>query len=268
MLTRWRTILFLSVLHGLIHGSMNIFPVIMQGVARQFGWSLTQVSAVGTVGYVLFGVMALPSGWFADADRRTGLITILIGFLIGTSAIQFSATWWIFITGWLFLCLSAGLYHPIGLSSVSITYPDQTGSAMGWHGFGGNKGFAITPFVAGILADFWGWEAAFLAALVPALLLLIWVGFSRVYPQDEGPPKINEGHSVDWSKSLFVVLVVYGLIGFIYRGAVTFIPISFQMQWSSGFSFGAIGGLASLVYACGGLGQLLGGQLEEQFPSR
>lgn len=258
-------LLLLSVIHGFVHGTMNIFPVVLPAVRESFGWSVSTIGWVGTLGYVLFGGMALPAGWIADVFDRDRLINLMIsGMALSLLTVGLWTTTTGFLVSWSLVCLFAGLYHPLGLSSVVTVGGDNTGRAMGWHGFGGNLGFAIMPVVAGVITAGYGWPSAFMASAVAGGLLSL---SAVVLPRTDHEGDGSSRESFPWSRALILVLLLYGLVGFVYRGMVTFIPTSFLERWSSGIDLGEVGLLTTVIYVVGALGQLGGGWLEERFDS-
>lgn len=255
----------LSVVHGLVHGTMNIFPVVLEPVRHQFGWSVAEIAWIGTIGYILFGVMALPAGWIADRIHRNHLLIVM---LVGMATTLGVLTVWTTPLGfgvcWSLVGFFAGLYHPIGLSSVVTAGQGETGRAMGWHGLGGNFGFALMPLIAGVLATMWNWPVAFLMAGGLSVLMCPFFLISEENPSIDRSAKES---SLNWSTYLVMILLLYGGVGFIYRGMITFVPSSFYTRWSMELELGAVGGLTTLVFLVGGLGQLGGGWLEENFGS-
>ena len=261
-----RSLLFaLSGVHGLVHGTMNIFPVVLEPVRQQFAWTVSEIAWIGTIGYILFGMMALPAGWIADRVKQNRLLMImLIGMTASLGSLSFWTTGTGFAISWSFVGFFAGFYHPLGLSSVVTAGKGETGRAMGWHGLGGNFGFAIMPLVAGVIASTWNWPVAFLfAGGLSLFCCLFFLG-----PAEETfSVNVGEQKSINWSTYLVLMLLLYGGVGFIYRGMITFVPNSFYERWSMELGLGLVGGLTTLVYLVGGLGQLGGGWLEENFGS-
>src|SRR3954471_21820424 len=161
-----------AVIHGLVHASVLLLPTLFGDLQRAFHVSLLDVLAVSNAMYLVFGLAAIPAGYLAD---RVGSRTMLIGAAFGCSLalvlVASAPTFPILCGGLVLLGLSAGIYHPSGLSLLSrgVTSGER-GRAIGIHGVGGNFGAALAPFWAGLFASqLGGWRWAFASAALLSL---------------------------------------------------------------------------------------------------
>ncbi len=261
--TKEYKLVVLSFLHGIIHGGMIIFPVVLDSLRAEFGWSLYFAGWVAALGYALFGLTAFPSGWIADRVRRKVLLVVMaLGIGVGLLLMAFSPGSAVLISGWAMVGLFAGMYHPLGLSVIAGTFTEKTGRAMAWHGIGGNITLAFTPILVGMAASAYNWRAAFLCGALAALLgalLILPAGESKRPEKSADPPAALP----PWGQ-LVVLLVAYCLGGFIYRGTVTFIPHSIAVQWGAKLETAGVGSLTTLVILLGIFGQFTGGRIAEK----
>ena len=72
-----------SLGHLLCHVSMLTFPAVLAPISEEYGLSLTEVTAVGTLTYLLFGLGALPAGFLAGVSSAKLTLTL---FFLGTGA--------------------------------------------------------------------------------------------------------------------------------------------------------------------------------------
>lgn len=253
----------LSFTHGLVHGGMIIFPVVLDSLRTEFGWSLYFAGWIAALGYGIFGLTAFPTGWLADrVPRKLLLVIMTAGISSGLFLMSLAVNSYIFVLGWSMVGLFAGMYHPLGLSVIANFFSENTGRAMAWHGIGGNITLASTPILVGLAAAAFNWRAAFLGGAAGALLGTVLL---LPLPEASGTEVFSESTSElpAWSQ-LSVLLGAYCLGGFIYRGTVTFIPHSIAVQWGEKLEVSGVGGLTTMVIFLGIIGQFIGGRLAEK----
>jgi MFS family permease len=109
-----------AVIHGLVHASVLLLPSLMVDLQHAFRVSLLEVLAVSNLMYLVYGLAAIPAGYLAD---RVGSRRMLIGSAAGCAvALTLVATAQSFAVlggALVMLGLSAGIYHPSGLSLLS-----------------------------------------------------------------------------------------------------------------------------------------------------
>lgn len=260
-LTRKFKLLSLSFMHGTVHAVIIVYPVVLDAIRTEFGWGLNFAGWVGTAGFALFGITSLPTGWLADRLSRKSLLGILLaGLAAGALLMAGALNSWMFIAGWLLAGIFGGMYHPLALSIIVGSFSEGSARALAWHGSGGNVTVALTPLLAGLIASYYSWRAAFLLGAGLALLALLLLSVVPHSPHSEGFEK-SETSLPDWDK-LWILLLAHCLTGFIYRGVVTFIPHSIGRLWGTEIALFGVGGFTTLVILCGIGGHFLGGWLE------
>src|SRR5438132_1628072 len=157
-----------SVGHFLCHLAEVMFPCLLLAVCAEFSLARDEGTFVALLGYVLFGAGALPVGLWAD---RWGTRNLFCGyfFLVAGSAVAVAlapSTLGLFLA-LTALGLAASIYHPAGLSMISLGVARRS-RAMGMNGVAGNLGIASAPLVAWLamagLGD-WRWAYVILAVL-------------------------------------------------------------------------------------------------------
>jgi predicted MFS family arabinose efflux permease len=165
------------------------------------------------------------------------------------------------------LGLTAGLYHPAGLSAIAKVARHPP-SAIGWHGVGGNLGIAAAPIVATLVAQVAGWRWAY--ALLALLCLGAAVVLHTLLPTQEAmaaqttvTPQNDPTRRAQWLP-LGIVYTLSILGGFVYRGSLTFLPAHMDEQVTLGGP-AIISSLTTLALLTGALGQVTGGALARRF---
>jgi MFS family permease len=269
-----RTVLFLGVSHALTHSMMLTFPAILIPLMKEFHLDLFGVGLLGNIGYLLYGMGALPAGLLAD---RWGARRVLISFLLGSTL----ACLLIFLSrglmgmalGFLVAGAAAGLYHPAGLSYLTQAVRLR-GKALGYHGMSGNIGLAVAPALAGWVAVSVGWRWDYLILSFMFGLVAI-LGWRSTFWLDTGLGEgveevVEEGSNEDTARvPLLFLYIIMVFSGFIYRGYLTYLPTYLSMGAAGGgrweLSVRGAGFVTSAALGLGVFGQWLGGHLSQRY---
>lgn len=261
-----------AVIHGLVHASVLLLPTLFGELQRAFHVSLLDVLAVSNVMYLVFGLAAIPAGWLADrVGSRTMLIVSAGGCGLALTLVATAGSFPVLSGALVLLGLSAGIYHPSGLSLLSRgVISGERGRAIGIHGVGGNFGEALAPFWAGLFAaQLGGWRWAFASA---AVLSFACAALALTLPaaapaHDHRRPTLAGAltalRSFWSSRPLRWLLLATFAGGFVYRGVFTFLPL--HLSSSAGGTLGA-SSLMSLVLLAGIFAQRFGGELADRLP--
>lgn len=255
------------VLTGAGHFSTHFFelmyPTLAVSLARDTGIPLGEVLGWSFLGYLLFGLGALPFGLLGDRlGARLLIITGIAGmgvFAIAAGESSHGPALTICLAG---IGLFASAYHPVGMSLISRTIP-RRGRALAINGICGNLAIAVTPIVTASLCQALGWRAAFAAAGYAACALAAFCAYFRI---DEKPAVVIVDHAASTTvtrQSIYlfaVLLIAAALAGISYRGNTVIQPAYFE-RYVSEMSFGLT---TSLVYMVGIGGQYLGGMLADK----
>jgi MFS family permease len=272
-----------AVIHGLVHASVLMLPTLLGDLQRGFRVSLLQILAVANVMYFVFGMAAIPAGYLADrVGSRAMLILAAGGCGISLLVLSAAPSFPVFALGLVLLGLSAGVYHPSGLSLLSRGVASgERGRAIGIHGVGGTFGEAIAPVWAGLFAVLLGWRWGFLAAAVlsfgcVALALSLPAAAPRsaaVSTPHVPSRRLTLGQTLAalaatlggfWrSRPLRWLLLSMIAGGLVYRGVLTFLPL--HLSDSAGGTLGA-SYLTSAVLIAGMIAQRFGGELADRLP--
>lgn len=274
-LTERKVVGFVCASHSLVHVAELYFAGLLLYMVQDFGASYETMGRVAAPLYFFFGATAPVAGWMAG---RFGSFTTLAIYLTGCAVIlpmiALTST-----LGGLTLVLALlgvfiGLYHPAGLSGIS-RLSRRPGRALGYHGFAGNFGLALAPFIAVLLADAFGlgWRGSYAVLCLPFAVLaaLVWK-LSRLEPEAHAEAARKKRAVVHFDvRGLFLVLLIVGGNGILYRMILTFFtarldgvfaPIA--AQWNLGPKL-LSGMVMSAFLIVGAVGQLASGYLSERF---
>ncbi|MGH7858892.1 MAG: MFS transporter, partial [Candidatus Binatia bacterium] len=165
-----RILAFSGIAHLSVHFFEQMFPTAAVAIALDAGLPVEKVLAWSFLGYLLFGVGALPAGLLTDRwqARRmlqvcligTGAAAILVAASPAGSGVMLSLG---------LLGLFSSIYHPAGMSLIASGVRER-GRALGLNGIFGNVGIAGAPVAAAVTIGVLGWRGTY--ALYGMALLL------------------------------------------------------------------------------------------------
>lgn len=266
-------IAYTSACHGLVHILELTYGVVLISLAQEFGVSFFVLGVLANILGFAFGATALPAGFLADriSERRL-LMLCCLGMGVASVAVGLSPSIYILGAALAVLGLALGIYHPTGAAFIARV-ATQRGLAFGYLGVAGNIGLALGPILAGIIAFFLGWRAAYFIFAIPALFLAAMFFFSA---RSEAPLIQQSTPETGTEKPslrpiilpLVLVFCVSILNGFIYRGTVTFLPLYLSQRIHLAFlnldSVLIAGSFTTIALIFGVGGQFLAGHLLER----
>ena len=274
-----RVVGLLATAHAMVHIFEQAFPALLGLLMVQFAFSL-QAGGYMQFGLALaFGVGAIPGGMLASrwGARRVVQVYLLLASA-GACLMAFATDTTMLTLGLLGIGAGISLYHPAGTSFVATNVRARS-QALGYHGMGGGFGVCIGPALTVTLAALVSWRVTLGAYAVMGLglaALLRRLPESGVHdvahaPEADDRPRAPEetGNATRLSLLLFAAV----LVGFVYRGALTFLPLYLGRRLAGDSSperAAAIGGYIVTGALTIGMGaQWLGGQLGARYsPTR
>lgn len=267
-----RALIFSNLAHYYNHVIMLLFPTVALVLENEWGWSFGDLLSLSFLGYLAYGLAALPAGWIADRWSTRGMMAI---YLLGTGTVTFltgfAQTPWALGVGLTSMGLFASIYHPVGTSFI-VRHAVNRGKALGANGVFGTLGVATAAVIASTLTDGWGWRMAF---MVPGAVCfttgLVFVLFTG--PDAKSPVSRKPGVAAvaldrrDIVRAFTILAVTMTCAGFIAQGFLVALPKVFSEKVSLFASEGisGTGTLVTLALLVGASGQLLGGYLAERF---
>lgn len=284
-----RIILSASVAHAMTHSLELTFAALLLRIGAEFGVALATLGVIANAGTFTFGATALPAGFLTDRFGPRVVVGGAMAIAAACSAMVALSPTVIFLSAALALLGAAiGFYHPAGTAMVA-TVVNRRGLAFAAHGVAGNVGVAMVPALAVGVSILIDWRAAYvlLAAAAAGVSLVVfrlapsraqWAEASAAAAHaatpsrgDRGLPRTSPPSQRGWfSPPLLLIYVCSIGLGFIYRGALTFLPAHMEEHLGIsifGWSPEAIAGaFTSLVLLAAIGGQVLGGVLSDRMP--
>ena len=256
--------LFLNIGHALDHLFMLIFPTVVLAMAPEFGRPYSEMLPLALGGFIAFGAGSLPAGWLADRWSRRGMMIV---FFIGIGAASIVTglvqTPWQIVAALTLVGLFGAIYHPVGISML-VSGRDKVGKVLGVNGVFGNLGVALAALIAGALAHWIDWRAAF---IIPGLVsIAVGIAFAMMVPDTRVTAKRSGGGpGAGFSRGLlvrvFAILAVTTIFGgVIFNSTTVAMPKIFDERLGALVSTTlGIGILVSLVYTFAAVAQLVVG---------
>jgi FSR family fosmidomycin resistance protein-like MFS transporter len=282
-----KIILFPVASHFLFHFYEIAFPALAIPLMLSLDMSLRDILALGFPMYLMFGLCALPWGFFADhTSNRLALTIGFFGCAAGSLLAVLSSTpagimWSLALIG-AFCCIC----HPAGMGMISHGAKNR-GAALGVFSVSGTVGLITGPFLAGLMNWLAGWKVAY---AVMGAVSLLW-GIALIFIQiDETPVTKESGTAAGGGNSnafalgtviLFFWIVTLG--GLVYR--INIIALPAYLEFEAGFLARALhdlldfpimastttmaaAALTSVIYIAGIFGQIYGGKIADRYELR
>jgi len=261
-----RTDLFLNLGHALDHLFILIFPTVVLAMAPEFGRTYSEMLPLSLGAFIMFGAGSIPAGWLADRWSRRGMMVV---FFVGIGAASvltgFADGAWQLALGMTLIGVFAAIYHPVGIAML-VSGREKVGRVLGVNGVYGNLGVAFAALIAGALAYWINWRAAF---IIPGLVsIAVGIAFALLVPEVRSAAKAGAGAPRQtFSRGLlarvFGILLVTTLCGgIIFNSTTVAMPKIFDERLTAlvDTTLG-IGVLVSGVYVFAAMAQLVVGHL-------
>lgn len=272
-------LIFTSFAHIMSDGLHLFYPSLLFLIASDFNKNYFLLGILGNIIMGAGGVSGVIAGFLSDkySSRRlftgfallSGIGSLFIYFSNGNVAISFSM---------LIFGFGVGIYHPVGLSSISRNIRHRT-EALGVHAMVGGIGLSLAPMLVISLGMSFGWRVSF---LVGAFLSFVVILLIPLIPKEFDKPKndtsvhsitfINIMHTLTQKRLMAIystsILRQFAASGFMIFLATT-IDKSVELETlvslsnSTGISSTAL--LVTSIFAIGALGSYFGGKLGERF---
>lgn len=279
-----KLIAIFSAAHTMVHIFEQALPALFPLLMAEMALSITGASTMQFGLALAFGGCAIPAGMLAarwGAGRVVQLYLVIAAVGAVTMAVAPSPA--LLAVGAVAIGVGLGLYHPAGTSFLTTNVRARS-KAMGYHGLGGGLGVSTGPILTVGLAALLGWRMALIAYALMGLgvaSLLRHVpgimapaaeagGKDRLHAQPESAAPAAQPEEETDLRRFGLLLTVGTLVGFVYRGAITFLPLYLGYALAGPDEperVALLGGVFASATLYIGMGaQWLGGQLGERYP--
>ena len=223
--------------HGVFHWFTQSFIAMLPEVQAAFGLGGVGVGGITAMRELVSGVVTLPGGIIADALRRYWgmvLAVCMALFGVGWLIIGISPNYYALLFGMAVVALAASIWHLPAMASLSHHFSHRKGTALSFHGVGGQIGDALAPPVTGLLLGFLAWrEIISIYAAIPIFLaFLVYWAFRNIgrtheedEPSDEPKSQFQATKRVLRNPTLWIVAFVGGIRGMAFLALITFFTI-------------------------------------------
>jgi MFS transporter, Spinster family, sphingosine-1-phosphate transporter len=245
----------------------QIVNILAEPISRDLGLSDTQIGLMTGIAFAAFYTfLGIPIARFADRPKtnRVGLISVSLIIWSGMTALCGMAQNFVQL---LLARIGVGVGEagctPAAHSLIAdLAPPEKRASAISFYSLGIPIGSLLGMVIGGMIADTYGWRAAFLVAGLPGIALAAIVFFVLRDPRmsahlkaAEPKPAIStaEAFKEILASRAFIMLAIGGaMAAFLSYGKATWTTIFFQRTHELspgevGFWFGIGGGIAGII---------------------
>lgn len=248
--------------HAFCHISILVFSAILVPVSIEFGLSLTKLTGIGSLAFLLFGVGALPAGILTGIKNPKFMLKIFfLGVSVSCLFIGLSRSLTAFSIAFVSLGVFASSYHVAGSTLISQTIK-KVGKSFGIHGVAGSAGITISPILASLLTQTWGWRSVyFTLAGIGFLYFLFLLTDSKIPEAGTTAPAQGKEGGATLLRFFLVLIAIMIINGFVYRAFMTIFPTYINSKFETGGGLKLVSGgfIASGILSVGMIGQYLGG---------
>ncbi len=175
-----RSRLFFTLAVLLAINTMNFFdrqilPAVQEKIRKDWALSDSELGMLGTAFILLYAVVGLPLGRWADVGRRKWLLAAGVGLwslmTLGSGLAWSFASLFVFRLG---VGVGEASCAPAANSLIGdLVPPERRARALAVFMLGLPFGLALSFLVSGSIAERWNWQSAFYVAGIPGLLLAV-----------------------------------------------------------------------------------------------
>jgi MFS family permease len=274
---RWYVVWLLFVVYVFNFVDRQIFIILMEPIRLEFGFSDKQLGLLGGLAFaILYSTLGIPIARLADRSSRVNIISVSILVWSAATALTGCAR---NFTQLLLARVAVGIGEagcsPPAYSLLADYFSkEQRTTAFSIYSMGIYGGVFVGFLVGALVAEHYGWRAAFFVVGLPGILLALVVKLTLREPPrglSDGPaaaaaaPPFTRVLGALWGKSTFRHLALAAALhAFVGYGVNGFHP-SFLIR-THGYSVAEVGVLLSIVSAVSGVGGTwLGGWLSDRF---
>ena len=234
--------------HGVFHWFTQSLIVILPEIRETFGLSNFQVGGINSAREVASGLVSLPGGVVTDLLRKYwGLVlaVCMATFGLGWLIMGFAPIYPILLVGMAVVAMASSIWHLPAMSALSHHFSHHRGTALSFHGVGGNIGDVAAPVVTAALLITFAWQDIIkVYAIIPLLLcfLVFWAfrDIGRGAADDaESRPDLNsqlqQTKRVLQIPKLWLITLVAGFRGMAFICFLTILPLYFTDELGFGF---------------------------------
>tara|TARA_B100001750_G_C15520726_1_gene611284 strand:- start:559 stop:1773 length:1215 start_codon:yes stop_codon:yes gene_type:complete len=258
--------------HTIVHWYQGLFSLILPFVKSSLSLSDVQIGVLSSIRQSSMTGLNLPSGFIADSYRRyTSLIlfSAIMSFGSGYFLIGVTNSYSIAILASAVIGFGTALWHPAGIGALSITYPNNRGTALSIHGVGASIGDSLGPIIVGALFLQFSWQNIMMLHFPASIVAGLIISFSVIKAyrwQNEKKEFKNYLSDIKKLASSIQTISIMASYSFILMGRLviqTFLPI--YISETLGYSSFVLGIYLTLLYVLGMISQPIMGVASDKY---
>ena len=258
--------------HTIVHWYQGLFSLILPFVKSSLSLSDVQIGVLSSIRQSSMTGLNLPSGFIADSYRRyTSLIlfSAIMSFGSGYFLMGVTNSYSIAILASAVIGFGTALWHPAGIGALSITYPNNRGTALSIHGVGASIGDSLGPIIVGALLLQFSWQNIMMLHFPASIVAGLIISFSVIKAyrwQNEKKEFKNYLSDIKKLASSIQTISIMASYSFILMGRLviqTFLPI--YISETLGYSSFVLGVYLTLLYVLGMISQPIMGVASDKY---
>lgn len=164
----------------------HLFGLLIEPIKAELGVSDSVMGFMTGLAFAIFySLVGIPVARWADRGTRRDVISIsLFLWSLMTAACGLAQTVLQMVTARIAVGIGEAGGSPPSHALIADYFPlEQRGRAMGLASMGGAVGITISLLAGGLIAETWGWRAAFIAMGLPGVLLAIVIRLTLREPE-------------------------------------------------------------------------------------
>lgn len=276
---RWYVLGLLWLVAVLRFVDLQILAVLLEPIRRELLLSDTQLALLGGLAFAVFyATLGLPIAWLADRSNRRNIIAgaVTLWSLMTALCGQAGSFTALFLARMGVGVGEAGAYPPTTSLLADYFPPQQRARACAVLASAIPVGVCVGFLVGGLVAQRWGWRAAFSLVGVPGILVGVLVVLTLREPRrnagsasmDDSDRGMLQGLRTLWSAAAYRHVVAGACLFTLgAAGSGMWMPSFFMRH--HGLDSAQVGVAMALLYGIGGLcGALGGGWLSQYLANR
>lgn len=275
---KWEVLLLLWMAYLLNQGDRQVFNTVLPAIRDALNLTDTSVGLIATIFNLFYAVMVPVGGWAGDRFSRKWVTTISIIFWSVATAFTGLASSFLWLVVLRSVATGGGeaFFGPANYSLLGQYHTDTRARAMSIHQTAYYVGVILAGWLAGLIADAFGWKYSF---IIFGAVGIVWglIMVFRLHDKDEAvqvnavkhdKPGFFEGFKTVFTTPTALVLTIgFSCLIFVITGYMTWVPAYLQEEFGQSQ---AMAGFNSMVYTyvAAFIGVLIAGTLSDRLAAR
>ena len=269
---KWELIVLLWLAFFFNQADRQIFNVVLPAIRTELNLTDSNMGLIASILILVYGILVPVAGFIGDRTNKK--YVLMISLLIWSTSTLFTGMSTLLIHLIFLQSIATGggeaFYSPSANALISEHHDKTRATAMSIHQTALYAGIIISGYLAGWIADQFGWRIAFYVFGAIGIVLSMIIGIRL---KDSRPIKSGKGNTVSIKEALLMffkkptaLLLTFAFAGmvFVNVGFMTWMPTYFHEKF--GFSLARSGFDATFYhYLAAFFGVLLGASIADRY---